>query len=92
MEYLDPCMFCVLPATLAMLSRSGSKTHARRSLWRLSARGRRDATARLGYMGFSASIAEEEGALAPFFSPEGSHHEQFDQFGDMIRVRRLPAQ
>jgi hypothetical protein len=41
----------------------------------------RDATARLGYRGWSASIAEEEGFLAPFFSPEGSHHEMFDQFG-----------
>lgn len=41
----------------------------------------RDATARLGYRGWSASIVEEEGPLAPFFSPEGTHHEVFDQFG-----------
>ncbi len=41
----------------------------------------RDATARLGFVAYSASIAEEEGFLAPFFSPEGSHHEAIDQFG-----------
>lgn len=41
----------------------------------------RDATARLGYRAYSASIAEESGFLAPFFSPEGSHMEQIDQFG-----------
>ncbi len=41
----------------------------------------RDATARLGYRGWSASIAEESGSLSQFFSPEGSHHESFDQFG-----------
>jgi hypothetical protein len=41
----------------------------------------RDAIARLGYVSYSASIAEESGFLAPFFSPEGSHHEQIDQFG-----------
>jgi hypothetical protein len=41
----------------------------------------REAIARLGFIAFSASIAEEEGFLAPYFSPEGSHHEKFDQFG-----------
>lgn len=41
----------------------------------------RDAIARLGFVSYSASIAEESGFLAPFFSPEGSHHEQIDQFG-----------
>jgi hypothetical protein len=41
----------------------------------------RDAVAELGYKAFSASVFEEEGSLAQFFSPEGSHHEQFDQFG-----------
>lgn len=41
----------------------------------------REAIARLGLIAFSASIAEEDGFLAPYFSPEGSHHEQFDQFG-----------
>ena len=41
----------------------------------------REATAQLGYKGFSASIFEEAGAFAGIFSPEGSHHEQFDQFG-----------
>ena len=38
----------------------------------------RDATARLFYPGFSASIWEEGN---PIFTPEGSHHEQFDSFG-----------
>jgi hypothetical protein len=41
----------------------------------------RDALAELGFKAFSASVFEEEGSLAQFFSPEGSHHEQFDQFG-----------
>jgi hypothetical protein len=41
----------------------------------------RDAIARLGFVSYSASIAEESGFLAPYFSPEGSHHEQIDQFG-----------
>ena len=43
----------------------------------------RDATARLGYRGFSASIVEEQGSLAKFFTPppEESHHEMIDQFG-----------
>jgi FG-GAP-like repeat/Thrombospondin type 3 repeat len=41
----------------------------------------RDAIARLGHRTYSASIAEESGFLAPFFSPEGSHMEQIDQFG-----------
>ena len=38
----------------------------------------RDATARLGHVGFSASIYEENSSV---FTPEGSHHEQFDDFG-----------
>jgi hypothetical protein len=38
----------------------------------------RDATSRLGFGSFSASIFEEE---SPIFTPEGSHHERFDQFG-----------
>ena len=38
----------------------------------------RNATAQLGFKSFSASVFEEG---APIFSPEGSHHEQFDQFG-----------
>jgi hypothetical protein len=44
----------------------------------------RKATAMLGYKSFSASINEELGYAGyptNFFSPEGSHHEQFDQFG-----------
>jgi FG-GAP-like repeat len=44
----------------------------------------RKATAMLGYKAFSASINEEEGYVGypeNFFSPEGSHHEDFDQFG-----------
>jgi len=38
----------------------------------------REAESRLGYRGFSASIFEEG---SPIFTPEGSHHEQFDQYG-----------
>ena len=38
----------------------------------------RDATARLGYAGFSASVFEEESDI---FTPEGSHQDAFDQFG-----------
>ncbi len=38
----------------------------------------RDAVSRLGYVSFSASVFEEGSAD---FTPEGSHHEQFDQFG-----------
>ncbi|AQT67720.1 hypothetical protein STSP2_00868 [Anaerohalosphaera lusitana] len=38
----------------------------------------RDAISRLGYLAFSASIWEENTSI---FTPEGSHHEQFDQFG-----------
>ena len=38
----------------------------------------RDATARLMHAGFSASYYDETN---PDFSPEGSHHEQFDAFG-----------
>jgi len=38
----------------------------------------RDATARLGFLGFSASVFEEE---SPIFAPEGSSHEMFDAFG-----------
>ncbi len=43
----------------------------------------RDATAQLGFPAFSASIFEEEGipGYSEIFTPEGSHHEQFDQFG-----------
>lgn len=39
-------------------------------------------TAQLGYKSFSASIYEEEFSLLGWaISPEGSHHEMFDQFG-----------
>jgi hypothetical protein len=38
----------------------------------------RDATARLGYVAFSASVWEENSLK---FTPEGSQHEQFDMFG-----------
>lgn len=38
----------------------------------------RDAEARLGYRGFSASVFEEN---SPIFTPEGSRMEQFDAFG-----------
>lgn len=44
----------------------------------------RKATAQLGLKAFTASIHEEEtapGRLGHIFSPEGSHHEEFDQFG-----------
>ena len=42
----------------------------------------RKAAAQFGFKGFSASVFEEESpTLGPIFSPEGSHHEQFDQFG-----------
>ncbi|HEX2196090.1 MAG TPA: hypothetical protein VHJ76_04110, partial [Actinomycetota bacterium] len=44
----------------------------------------RKATAALGFKSFSASINEEIGYVGypeNFFSPEGSHHEQMDQFG-----------
>jgi hypothetical protein len=42
----------------------------------------REATAQLGFKSFSASVHEEDTlSLGQFFSPEGSHHEQFDQFG-----------
>ena len=43
----------------------------------------REAAAQLGFKAFSASIFEEGGfpGYSEFFSPEGSHHEQFDQFG-----------
>jgi hypothetical protein len=34
--------------------------------------------AALGFVGFTASIWEENSSI---FTPEGSHHEQFDQFG-----------
>ena len=34
--------------------------------------------AQLGVKGFSASAVQEK---SPIFSPEGSHHEQFDEFG-----------
>ncbi|NLW84038.1 MAG: hypothetical protein GXY41_06515 [Phycisphaerae bacterium] len=38
----------------------------------------REATAQLGFAAFSASVWEEGNSI---FTPEGSHHEQFDQFG-----------
>jgi hypothetical protein len=38
----------------------------------------REAAARLGYAGFSASVFEEESDI---FTPEGSHQNDFDQFG-----------
>lgn len=38
----------------------------------------RKAAAQLGFKSFSASIFEEQSFI---FSPEGSHHEAFDQFG-----------
>jgi hypothetical protein len=41
----------------------------------------RDAVAQLGYKAYSASVFEEEGFYSPIFTPEGTHHEQFDQFG-----------
>lgn len=41
----------------------------------------RQAMSMLGYKGFSASGWEESGELAYIFSPEGSHMDQFDQFG-----------
>jgi hypothetical protein len=41
----------------------------------------RKAFSQLGFRSFSASIFEETGFLGSFFSPEGSHHEQFDQYG-----------
>lgn len=42
----------------------------------------REAESRLGYRSFSASVAEEESAsLGPIFTPEGSHMEEFDQYG-----------
>jgi hypothetical protein len=44
----------------------------------------RQASAQLGYKSFSASVYEEKsgtGYLGHIFSPEGSHMEQFDQFG-----------
>lgn len=43
----------------------------------------RKAIAQLGYRGFSASVYEEgeAGSYGYIFTPEGSHHERFDQFG-----------
>jgi hypothetical protein len=38
----------------------------------------REAESHLGYRGFSASVFEEQ---SPIFTPEGSHHEDFDPFG-----------
>lgn len=37
--------------------------------------------AQLGFKAFSASVFEEERHLSGVFSPEGSHHEQFDRLG-----------
>jgi hypothetical protein len=44
--------------------------------------GRR-ALAQLGFKAFSASVFEEGGfpGFSELFTPEGSHHEEFDQFG-----------
>ena len=43
----------------------------------------RQAIAQFGFKGFSASVYEEgdAGSYGHIFTPEGSHHEQFDQFG-----------
>jgi hypothetical protein len=43
----------------------------------------RKAIAQLGFKAFSASVFEEGGfpGFSEIFTPEGSHHEQFDQFG-----------
>ena len=41
----------------------------------------RNAVAQLGFKSFSASVFEEGPPWGPIFSPEGSHHEDFDQFG-----------
>lgn len=41
----------------------------------------RKAVAQLGFKAFSASVFEESGFYSNIFSPEGSHHEQFNQFG-----------
>lgn len=43
----------------------------------------REAVAQFGFKAFSASVYEEgdAGSYGPIFTPEGSHHEQFDQFG-----------
>ena len=41
----------------------------------------RDAISRLGYPAFSASRFEEE---SPIFTPEGSHQDDFDQFGTSL--------
>ena len=38
----------------------------------------REAVARLGFKSYSSSVHEEG---SPIFTPEGGHHEQFDQFG-----------
>lgn len=43
----------------------------------------RKAIAQFGFRGFSASVYEEgeAGSYGHIFTPEGSHHKQFDQFG-----------
>jgi hypothetical protein len=43
----------------------------------------RKGIAQLGFKAFSASVFEEGGfpGFSEFFTPEGSHHERFDQFG-----------
>jgi hypothetical protein len=41
----------------------------------------RQAVAELGFRAFSASVHEEEGHYSRVFTPEGTHHERFDQFG-----------
>ena len=43
----------------------------------------REAAAKLGFKAHSSSVFEEgeAGSIGQYFTPEGSHHEQFDQFG-----------
>ena len=43
----------------------------------------REAAAQLGFKAYSSSVYEEgeAGSYGQVFTPEGSHHEQFDQFG-----------
>lgn len=43
----------------------------------------REAVSMLGFRAYSSSVFEEgeQGTIGQYFTPEGSHHEQFDQFG-----------
>lgn len=43
----------------------------------------RQALSMLGFVSYSSSVFEEGelGSIGQYFTPEGSHHEQFDQFG-----------